>query len=105
MEDIKFPLTFDKCPNCGSTRRVANEVLQKQKDEGKIAPGVNAFIARHQSLIVDPRRTWLSAPIITTFYDTCVDCGTLYCTHANLATAMPQVGKKGMPPSSGFSLS
>ena len=37
-EGLKFPLIFNQCPNCGSERGLANEVLREEKAKGKIRP-------------------------------------------------------------------
>lgn len=93
QEKPEFPKEFNQCPNCGSTRRIANEVLQTEKDKEKIREQVKAFMFQTQCLIVDQTKAWLSAPMILAWYDVCVDCGTFYCIHANVKTAMPQMGK------------
>jgi len=93
-EELKFPLSFDQCPNCGSERKIAGEILKQEKEKGKISPGVKAFISTSNSVIADMGRTWLSAPIISTFYDVCGDCGTYYCIHAELGIATPQLGQQ-----------
>ena len=94
VDEIKFPLKFEECPNCGSTRRVANEVLEKEKLKNNVGLGVNAFLFQHQSMIADARKPFLSAPIILTFYDACVDCGTVYCVHMDVKVGMPSMGKQ-----------
>ena len=78
QEELQFPLIFNQCPNCGSARRIANEVLRKRMDEGKIAEDVTAWLGSSQAIIVDPRKTWLSAPAIQAKFDVCADCGTYY---------------------------
>ncbi len=103
-EKPMFPINIDKCPNCGSTRRIANEVLEIEKEKGKIGPKVVSFLFQHQSLITDPAKTVLSAPIIMSFFDVCVDCGTVYCIHAEVKTAMPGQTPGG-PAGQGFSTS
>ena len=91
-EEIKFPLHFTVCPNCGSTRFVANEVLKKEKEKGKISPNIqNAFLFSHNSAILDATRTVLSAPVIVTFFDSCADCGTVVAVHTELKTGVPGV--------------
>ena len=95
IEEIKFPLKFKECPTCGSTRRVANEVLEKEKEKGKFKPEITSFLFPHQSVIATSPH-FLSAPMIVTFYDACADCGTVYCIHAEVRTVTP--GVKPSPP-------
>jgi len=102
IQEIKFPITFDKCPNCESERKLANEVLNQEKEKGKIGLEVSAFIFQNQSLIVDMRKTWFTAPMIITTYDVCLDCGTVYCIKVDVQTTTPQYRK---PPEQGFSRS
>jgi len=97
MEELKFPIDFDSCPNCGSTRRLAEEVMRKEKDKGKVGEDTKPFAFSGQSLMADPRKTFLSAPILLTFYDVCADCGTVYCVHAELGTATPQMKPRQGP--------
>ena len=88
----KYPsLDIKQCPNCGSTRRLADEVLQQQIKEKKMPKESAAFIMPYKSVVAMGDR-WLSAPCIFSFYDVCVECGTLYCTHAEVQTVV-QGGK------------
>lgn len=98
MEKI---LDFAQCPNCESTKHVANEVLQEQIEKGRMPKDSKAFLFQHQSIIAKSMQ-WLSAPIILSFYDVCADCGTVYCIHAEVQTAIQ--GGKNMP-GGGFSTS
>jgi len=90
-------LNFTKCPNCGSERRIAYEVLLEQIEKGKMKKESNAFLFTHQSIIAGPVGTWLSAPVVISFYDVCADCGTVYCIHVEVKTAVQ--GGKTPPPS------
>lgn len=82
-EPLTFPMTWEKCPVCGDTRQVANEVKEEQKAKGKIGPGFNTAIAMLNSLILDPRKIvgQLTAPILTSYLDICAKCGVVYCVH------------------------
>lgn len=53
-EGVKEPLDFTKCPVCGSTRRIANEVLKEQIEKGKMPQSSHAFLFSHQSVIAKP---------------------------------------------------
>ena len=90
MEEIMFPVEHKECPNCKGTRFIANEVLKGEKKKGKAGPTITAFIFQHKSIIVDPTRTVLSAPIILSRFDICVNCGVVVCVSAQLGSAVPQ---------------
>ncbi len=100
--ELRFPLNFTQCPTCGSTRRLANEVLEGEKEKGRVGPAANAFLFMHQSAIMDARKTVLSAPVILSFHDACVDCGTVYCIHTEVKVGTPGTQRPGGP---GFSTS
>jgi len=84
-------LDFTVCPNCGGERRVANEVMEELKASGKARPGINAFLFNHTTIISDQSKRTLSMPVVQTFYDACVDCGTVYVVHVEHGTATPQM--------------
>lgn len=94
-----FPLNFTQCPNCESENRMAGTVLKQEKAKGKLKKEVNAWLFAHQSIVAGQPGTWISAPVITSYYDACVDCGTVYCVHAGLGTVVP--GGKVPPPQFG----
>ena len=102
-EKPKYPnLDIGKCPVCGSTRQLADEVLQHQIKEGRLPASTKAFIFQYQSIVAGA--TWFSAPMILSFFDVCVDCGTVYCIHAEVKTAVQ--GRKNLPKAGGnFSVS
>ena len=95
---IKFPLDFPKCPVCGGERRVAMEALKSEHEQGRCKGAQNAYLFQHQSLIANPNMQFLSALMVITFYDACLDCGTVYCLHAETRTAVQGMGQK--PPQS-----
>ena len=95
-EEVKFPITHQECPNCGSTRLIANEVLKREIKKGRMKVGANAFLVQYSSAITDPTLSALSFPVIISFFDACWDCGTMVCVHAMLQTAVP--GMKQPPP-------
>ncbi len=88
VDEIRFPLNFTQCPNCGSERRVAGEVLETEKEKGKAKAEIISFLFQHQSVIAASPH-FLSAPMVTTFYDACTDCGTVYCIRAQVQTVIP----------------
>ena len=72
---------FTKCPVCWSEKRIAKEVGEQQVEKGNLPKGLHAFMFQHQSVIAGAPGTWISAPVILSFYDVCKDCGTVYCVH------------------------
>ena len=88
-------LHFDECPVCESDRRLANEILAQEVEAGKVPISTKAFLYTHQSVIA--AGTWLTAPMIITFYDMCMDCGTVYVVHSEVHKVM----QGGKPPKSG----
>ena len=92
-EPIKFPLDFPKCPVCGSERRVALEALKSEHEQGRCKGANNAFLFQHQSLIA-PNMQFLSALMVISFFDACVDCGTTFCVHVETKTAVQGMAPK-----------
>jgi len=77
---------------------MAKEVLESEHAKGKAKLALNAFLFQHQSLIANPDMKFLSAPVIMSFFDACTDCGTMYCIHAEVQTAVPGMKNKGQAP-------
>ena len=80
MENVdksQWPKEYKFCQSCGGTDTIANDIIQAEKDAGKCGEEVIAFLYQHQSLIRDPGKTMLSAPLVTSFYDACTQCGTV----------------------------
>lgn len=96
MEETKFPLTFNQCPNCGSIRRIGNEVLEQEKEKGRAGKDMIGFLFNHSGVVADQRKTMLSVPLISTLFDACMDCGAVYCVHADVKQVV--VGMYKPPP-------
>jgi len=83
---LEFPIWHDKCPFCGSTRRVANEVKEEEVAKGKIRPETHCALGELAVTIADPSKIVgnLTAPLIIGHYDACAEpeCGALYLVHA-----------------------
>ncbi len=80
-------IDFPNCPHCGLEKRIANEVLLKEKAKGKMPQAAIAYLFQYQSIIaVD--MNWFTAQQITAFFDTCTICGTTWCIHAEEKTVM-----------------
>lgn len=94
------PLDFTTCPNCGSERRVAEEVLKAEQKEGRCVGLNRAWLHAFTSQIAPPGGGFLSCKVIFTFLDACADCGTIYVVHSESKTAMQGMNptKLGPPP-------
>ena len=88
QKQIVYPLNFTECPNCGSARTIAKDVLEQEKAKGKIGEHSTAFLFRHQSIITEPLRNALTAPSILSYFDACADCGTVICAHTEVKNTM-----------------
>ena len=83
MKDV-YPIKFDKCPVCGSTRCIVEEEVNKEIEAGNLKEGSKIPALISQSKMFDPNSniTIFSTRHVTVligFYDVCTDCGTLYC--------------------------
>lgn len=94
------PVKFDKCPNCGVKERIANEILKKQIAVGNMPKTSQAYIYTHQSIIAGQVGTWISAPVIISYFDICTGCGTVYCIYYEVQTAIQ--GSTNITKSTGF---
>ena len=92
-------LDFDTCPNCLSTRRVANEVMEELKASGQAREEMKAFLFNHTTIVADQSKRSLTVPVVQSYYDACADCGTVYVVHVEYGKAAPQIPK---PPESGL---
>ena len=87
MDNIEYPLNFGACPNCGSDRLMANEMIRELKCEGKARLDIKACLFRYTSIIGDSTMKTVSTPVIVTSYDACVDCGTVFVVSARRGIA------------------
>lgn len=91
-EEVKFPLGFNKCPVCGSTRGVVNSVVEREKAKGKVGKEKRLGLAL-VALVWDMSKVVLEYPIIMVAAEMCADCGALYGGQA--------LEMKGTPPGPG----
>ena len=89
----KYPITkdFRECPVCGGKHRIAEDELNHLKGIGSAGKNLQAFLFTHTGMIMDQTKFVLTAPLISTFYDVCSDCGTAYCVHVDVVQAVPQL--------------
>lgn len=71
--------TFDKCPVCGSTSKIAQGILDNLKEEGKIRSQMGGAAMVNQVILMDPGVRTLMVTMLTTMYDVCAECGAFYC--------------------------
>lgn len=74
---------FDKCPNCGSTRRFAESVAAEQREKGMLGEGLKFGIYQMSGPILDLRKknkmlVETKIPNISSLVDVCLDCGNIY---------------------------
>lgn len=100
-EELKFPLEFKECPNCGSTKRVFETVMNQERAKGKIGEDARGGTRTQVVIVADMRKAFLSAPALAITWDMCADCGHEYCVRIDLTTATPQMRPQG-PGMKGF---
>lgn len=105
-EELQFPIEFDKCPVCGSTRRLVALVTDEEIEKGNIkkeTKGKIPFLSG-RAAIFDPTALKLISipshcPVLVGYFDICLECGTLYCTKIEKHIGHVQVERKpGIPP-------
>lgn len=74
---------FDKCPNCGSTSRLAGSVAEEQTEKGLMDKGLKYGIYEVGGPVLDPRKVnqmlvGTKVPTVTALLDVCLGCGTIY---------------------------
>ena len=84
-QPMTFPKFYDKCPCCGSKRRLVNGVLDEQKTKGFASQKMKGVLFALKSPVVDPSRIALTIPVLLPLIDACYDCGALYVVEVNKA--------------------
>lgn len=82
MAENELLARFDKCPNCGSEKRLMGEIVKEQKEKGKLE-GMSPCLMLLQSVAGSPKdiMTGLlgsTIPVGIGILDACMDCGTVY---------------------------
>ena len=97
-EELKFPIEFKECPNCGSTRRIAQTIIDEQIEKGLAGKDTIGISSVTNSVLWDQRKMLLSVPVLTCLEDVCLDCGTKYCIKAMKGQGRAQMpGSKSGP--------
>ena len=99
-EKLNFPLTFPKCINCGSERKVAATVAKGEEEKGKRTPGLPAGTDPSPRMvpIFDPTKTILMAPTLIIFRDICADCGHEDVSYVACYDMGIELVRAGLPP-------
>lgn len=93
--------TFDKCPHCGSTERVAESIIGPMREKGLVKKDAKSGAIISPVHLGNPHAMLqaLTIPSLLTIADICAKCGTIYCVYAELthvpSAAMQQPGKFG----------
>lgn len=75
--------SFDKCPVCGSERRLMGELVKEQKEKGKMPEDTQACLQLLSAAAFSPMSAATTligekVPTGTAILDACLDCGTVY---------------------------
>lgn len=94
--------TFDKCPNCGSERRLMEELVKEQREQGKIQENTKPCLQMLSSIAAPPQALIAGLvgalhPVGIAITDACMDCGTVYAVQllrgeAGQPARMPSAG-------------
>ena len=79
-EENKFPMVFDKCPSCGSTKRVVGPIADEEKAQGRISPELHGSCRTGVSQVFDGQKVMslgiaVKVPTLFFLHDICANCG------------------------------
>ena len=82
-EKLMFPMKFDKCPMCGSTKRVAEMLRDEEAAKGKVPKDSHMIAFRAVTPITELNTIILGlsiVPVLTFEFDVCANpkCGAFY---------------------------
>ena len=103
-EELKYPIEFDKCPNCGSTRRIIEIETNKEIEKGELGRDSKIPVLSTTSRIFNSNQMQKlfvlskEIPVLFGYYDVCAQCGTLYCVAMQKGKGI--VEPRQQPPSS-----
>jgi len=85
-----FPMTFTKCPACGSEKRIVETAM----DEESPNRPANQKCALHMLGVALTSQAGalsrVTVPILMVLTDACVECGTIYITRIDKGIGTPQ---------------
>ena len=78
QEKLKFPMSFTKCPACGSEIRLVETAMKEnlQPAQKTTMHMFGVALTDQVGAVILP-----TVPVLMIFTDVCVDCGCLYVTH------------------------
>ena len=96
---------FDKCPVCGSEKRWFSDIVQEEKDKGRMRPNfLLCFIQSPNAPVIDRKLAdnfpiGSKVPTATAFADVCSDCGCVYAILLDRGEVVKQAvqAKPGQP--------
>lgn len=91
-EKPKFPVTFDKCPVCGSTERITDSVKAEEVAKGKLAPDAELVVLGLPVPITDQHHVYssITIPMLMCLSTICAKCGAVYCVSASRQDGQPK---------------
>ncbi len=84
IQELSFPLAFEKCPVCGCEETIAALEVDKEKKKGTIGKDVKPCVITQAVMVVDPRLQQAiiaprPVPTLLFLLDVCARCGVMYC--------------------------
>lgn len=87
MAESRFPIFFEKCPNCGCTETLTRLAWDEEAEKGRVNKDTPVAAEHIATPLIDPKKPpVLSASILIQHFDTCAGCGMRYCTKAEIGT-------------------
>lgn len=103
-EQSRFPMVIDKCPQCGSPETMCKVAWAEEAAEGRVNADTKVAAEMVQFPLIDPKRALsITTNILVIATDYCANCGTRYCTRAEIIKGQVTMKKQGPPPGGGFS--
>lgn len=93
MAESSFPMSFDKCPHCGSTETITELAWQEEAEAGRVNEDTPVQAATVPVALVDPTKTiGITARILRLDLDYCAGCGAPRCVRASIQQGQVQMG-------------
>ena len=95
-KESRYPIVFDKCPNCGCIETVTQAAWAEEAEKGRVKKDTPVAAQHLQTPLLDPQRSplligGLTGMLVLTV-DYCVECGVGYCTGASVVEGKLQQG-------------
>ncbi len=72
-KEYSFP--FKECPCCGGDKFIGKELYAEEVKAGRIGEDMLHGLWVMTSMLIDPRKSALTAPVIVAPFDICANCG------------------------------